>query len=213
MIMYHRKRSKRRKSSRKRSRSRARGRRSNPSRKRARSRRSPLRGRKHSNYGRVRSHKRRVNPRRKTSRRRRNPSFAQGILPNKSFVMNAVGVVAGFVLGSKLKPLYDHIPGIDASTTTGHIVTNLINVAAGSLLAVKMKNSTAKMAGVGLAASGIAEILTSFVPQLMGVDLSGMSLTGDGDVVRVGDEMVRVGTDLSGGDDELMGGESVYERI
>lgn len=202
MMRYHKKRSRksRRNPSKRKSR-RSSSRRRNPAK---RKRRSPLKGRKHSHFGKVRSHKRRVNP-----KRRRNPSV-KGFIPSKDFLLQAATVVAGFIGG---KFIISKIPALGApESVVNRIVPGALSILAGAFM-VKQSNKHLKNAGIGIAAAGVANLVSNFVPgmqNLLGTDLSASNvLTYGDDVVRVGDEMVQVGADLSGDDD----GSSVYESM
>lgn len=220
MVTYRRKsksRSKRSRKSRGRGRSKARR---NPSRRKSRrgSRTRSYRrvrsnpGRRRSKRPRARSRSRvRRNPSRRISRRtRRNPSV-KGLVPNKAFVIQALGIIGGFVAGKMITPYYAQIPGINGGGIVSKVAPGALNLLLGAFVA-KQKNAMLKPVGVGIAASGLAAILGNFFPSLaLGMDLSAdvPNMMGAGDVVRIGDEMVRISGDDEGGQD----GDSVYERI
>ncbi len=149
----------------------------------------------------------RVNPSR---RRRRNPGGAllssRGLIPTKGFALQAAAIVGGFIAGNMLKPYYSRIPFIgDPSSMIGRVGPGALNLVVGALAAKKLKG-VLKPVGIGIAASGVASILSNFFPTLsLAADL-GADLGYDGGVVQVGDEVVRVSGDDAGGDD-------VYERI
>lgn len=193
MVYRRRKKSKSRKS---------RTRRRNPARRRSKARRRPWnKGKTFSNYKRIRSHKRRVNPRRRRSVRRRNPGF----LPTKGFAMSALGIVGGFVAASFAAPLYGNIP---LPKMVAPYAPGILNLLLGYFVS-KQKLPMGRDIGIGIAAAGAANLLSRFIslPGL-GVDLSDDGSYGD--VVRVGDEVVRVGTDLS---EDLSSASSVYEMV
>lgn len=220
MVTYRRK-SKTR--SRRKSRTRSRARRNPSRRRRARHTRSvrrirsnPGRRRSKSRVRRTRSHSRvRRNPSRRTRRNpsrrtRRNPSV-RGIVPNKAFVIQALGIIGGFVAGKMVTPYYAQIPGLSGGGMVARIAPGVLNILLGAFV-TKQKNAMLKPVGVGIAASGLAAILGNFFPSLaLGMDLSAdvPNMMGAGEVVRIGDEMVRISGDDEGGND----GESVYERI
>ena len=187
-------------------------RRHNPKRRHAR--------RKHTHYNKVRSQKRRTNPKRRHSRRR-NPGFA-GIIPSKTFFLSAAGTVAGYVIGNKLIPLYAKIPGLAPAagaqpSAIQQYAPGALNILAGSFAAMKLKGELARAAGIGVAASGLISILHNVMPSLLGTDGLPPSLgyrpmgadLGASDMVRIGDEVVRVGADLGESD----AGDSIYERV
>jgi hypothetical protein len=206
--------------SRRKSRTRSKARR-NPSRRRRSVRRTRSFRRVRSNPGRRRTKSRvrrtrsrsrvRRNPSRRISRRtRRNPSM-RGIVPNKAFVIQALGIIGGFVAGKMITPYYAQIPGINGGGIVSKVAPGALNLLLGAFVA-KQKNAMLKPVGIGLAASGLASILGNFFPSLsLGMDLSAdvPNMMGAGEVVRIGDEMVRISGDDEGGYD----GESVYERI
>lgn len=219
MVKYrkkHRKAKKRKNPSRKRRASRKR--RSNPRRRKSRSRRRKNGGQwtgVHKRWGRVSghkrnrkriaSHKRRTNP-----RRRRNPSL-KSMIPSKSFVIQAASVVAGY-LGGKL--IMGQATKMLPQGAVGTYAPPVIALLLGAFLGTR-PNPMMKAAGVGIAASGIATLISRFLPAdvsgLLGTDLSDGEYDGDDGVVQIGDDVVRVGTDLS--DDSDIMGDSVYEMM
>lgn len=213
MVTYRRK---SKSKSRRKSRTRSKARR-NPSRRRRSARRTRSFRRVRSNPGRRKSRVRRTrsrvrrNPSRRVSRRtRRNPSV-RGLVPNKAFVIQALGIIGGFVAGKMITPYYSQIPGINGGGIVSKVAPGALNLLLGAFVA-KQKNAMLKPVGIGLAASGLASILGNFFPSLsLGMDLSAdvPNMMGAGEVVRIGDEMVRISGDDEGGTD----GESVYERI
>lgn len=215
MVTYRRK---SRSKSRRKSKSRSKARR-NPSRRKSRRsvRRTRSFRRVRSNPGRRKSRVRRTrsrvrrNPSHRVSRRtRRNPSV-RGFVPNKAFVIQALGIIGGFVAGKMITPYYSQIPGIGGGGIVSKVAPGALNLLLGAFVA-KQKNAMLKPVGVGIAASGLAAILGNFFPSLsLGMDLSAdvPNMMGAGEVVRIGDEMVRISGDDEGGTD----GDSIYERI
>jgi hypothetical protein len=142
-----------------------------------------------------------------------------GFIPSQTFAMTAIGVLGGLAIGSNIAPYYIKLPGLDkAQPKTQNIVAGLLNVVVGAFAAKTLKGELLKSVGIGIAAHGVKTALVAQFPDLakkLGMDLSSDGLPPDlafnpvqGDeVVRIGDEMVRVSADLSA--DE----ESVYERI
>jgi hypothetical protein len=155
----------------------------------------------------------RINPRR---RRRFNPSMG-ALVPSKQFLMQAASMVLGYTAGKmlmgQLGGLVAKLP-IPAGPNQSKMiaaVNGALTIAIGSIAGAKLKGDLLRNVGVGVAASGLVTIISAFLPDLkLGTDLDadlGTDFDGEGGVVRVGDDMVRVA------EDESVDGESAYERV
>ena len=103
----------------------------------------------------------RANPSRKARRSRRvrrNPKFNVKALMNKTLIMNAAGIGAGFIAGTLLSPALYHFIPATSSAKYGKYFGG-IHLVLGAFMYTMSKNKNVKNVGVGLAASGIYDLV------------------------------------------------------
>lgn len=176
----------------------------------------------------------RVNPRRHAMRHmtlfrshrrryRHNPAALRAVM-SKDNLFSVVGITGGFIAGVKGgKFIYSKVPAAMRR------FAGLITFALGTIIAVKVRNNLLKKAGVGVAASGVYDLLSQNIPALglmpiAGIDLSmphtpryaGEDYDIKGDTQLIGNEQDGDTIDVSGetvlvGDEQ--DGDGVYANI
>jgi len=157
----------------------------------------------------------------RTKKYHRNPSALKAIL-SKDNIMSTVGIAGGFIAGVKGgKFIYTKVPSAFRK------FAGLITFGLGTVIALKVRNNILKKAGMGVAVSGLYDLITQNIPQLglmpiAGIDLDmphtpnfvGATFDLEGETQLVGGETFNVAgeTVLVGGEEE-MDGEGVYASL
>jgi hypothetical protein len=153
----------------------------------------------------------RKNPHRSHGRYRRNPAALKAIM-RPANALPIVAVTGGFIGGAKLGAMvYDKLPA------QGRRFYGILGFGLGSFLAIAMKKDIIKKLGVGVAVSGVHDLIAHNVPALLKgetINMSGrgVDLVGDdpaqsdegmeGDVIDVDGDMTELVGDT--------GGDSIY---